>query len=362
MAQAGAGLPGGRRPQDQHLPGRRPPRRGLRGLLLPRRAGAGPGQTLQVHALAPALRAAQRHRITDSRRALRGRPLLGRRRRTDHGRPHPRAAPGRRDDGPARRRDRTVPAHRAGDGDGRPAELPRPARPPAGELELALLPGQSAADEQAPRVRDQQQPARRVADPARAAGPGRPRRQPGRGVLLPAGDPRRRVLRRLPQRLPRRGQHDGRAAPVQPQRLRLDARGARPHLPGPEPRLLGPVHGRGRSLGDPGRRRDPHLLRRRRLPPRLVPVRRARGPGHARRAGRQQDGAGAGDAAARRVLLARLHRAAGAVRDPPVHQPRLRADRQRPLRTQGLPGGRACGRRGPRRARLRTRRLPAVPR
>ena len=130
VAQAGAGLPGGRRPQDQHLPGRRPPRRGLRGLLLPRRAGAGPGQTLQVHALAPALRAAQRHRITDPRRALRGRPLLGRRRRTDHGRPHPRAAPGRRDDGPARRRDRAVPAHRAGDGDGRPAELPRPARPP----------------------------------------------------------------------------------------------------------------------------------------------------------------------------------------------------------------------------------------
>ena len=131
---------------------------------------------------------------------------------------------------------------------------------------------------------------------------------------------------------------------------------------GLEPRLLGPVHGRGRSLGDPGRRRGPHLLRRRRLPPRLVPVRRARGAGHAGRARRQQDGAGAGDAAARRVLLARLHRAAGAVRDPPVHQPRLRADRQRPLRTQGLSGGRAFGRRRPRRARLRTRRLPAVPR
>ena len=31
-------LPGRRRPQDQHLPGRRPPWRGVRGLLLPRRA------------------------------------------------------------------------------------------------------------------------------------------------------------------------------------------------------------------------------------------------------------------------------------------------------------------------------------
>ena len=170
VAQARAGLPGGRRPQDQHLPGRRPPRPSVRGVLLPRRAGAGPGPALQVPLLAAALRAAQRHRVTDPRRPLRGRPLLGGRRGADHGRPHPRAAPGRRDDGPARRRDRPVPAHRAGDGDGRPPELPRPARAPGGELELALLPGQPALDEQAARVRDQQQPARRVADPARAAG------------------------------------------------------------------------------------------------------------------------------------------------------------------------------------------------
>ena len=47
VAQARSGLPGGRRPQDQHLPGRRPSWPGVRGLLLSRRAGAGPGQALK---------------------------------------------------------------------------------------------------------------------------------------------------------------------------------------------------------------------------------------------------------------------------------------------------------------------------